>query len=81
MVLYLGNDRIYVAQDTMEGTLIEKIEDAAGTGGFGYDPLFFLPQFNMTAAQLTAEQKNTISHRGKATRALVRIINGIEEKM
>lgn len=81
MVLYLGNDRIYVAQDTMEGTLIEKIEDAAGTGGFGYDPLFFLPQFNMTAAQLTAEQKNAISHRGKATRALVRIINGIEEKM
>ena len=62
----------------MEGTIVEKIEDAAGTGGFGYDPIFFLPQYNKTAAQLTAEEKNAISHRGKATRALVRIINGIE---
>ena len=64
----------------MEGTLIERIEDQAGTGGFGYDPLFFLPQHNKTAAQLTADQKNAISHRGKATRALVKIINGLEEK-
>lgn len=79
MVLYLGNDRVYVAQDTMEGILIERIEDQAGTGGFGYDPLFFLPQYNKTAAQLTADQKNAISHRGKATRALVKIINGLEE--
>ncbi len=79
MVLYLGNDRIYVSQDTMEGALVERIEDAAGTGGFGYDPLFLLPQFGKTAAELSAEQKNAISHRGKATRALVRIINGIEE--
>ena len=79
MVLYLGNDRIYVAQDTMEGTLVESMEQAAGTGGFGYDPLFFLPEFNMTAAQITAEQKNSISHRGKATKALINIINGLEE--
>lgn len=79
MVLYLGNDRIYVAQDTMEGTIVESMEQAAGTGGFGYDPLFFLPEFNMTAAQITAEQKNSISHRGKATKALINIINGLEE--
>lgn len=78
MVLYLGNDRVFISQETMEGTIVEKIEDAAGTGGFGYDPIFFLPQYNKTAAQLTAEEKNAISHRGKATRALVRIINGIE---
>lgn len=78
MVLYLGNDRVFVAQETMEGTIVEKIEDAAGTGGFGYDPIFFLPQYNRTAAQLSADEKNAISHRGKATRALVRIINGIE---
>ena len=35
MVLYLGNDRIYIAQETMEGCLINKIEEARGTGGFG----------------------------------------------
>ena len=78
MVLYLGHDRVYVAQDTMEGTLVEKIEDARGNGGFGYDPLFFLPQFGKTAAELSADQKNAISHRGKATRALVSLINSLE---
>lgn len=78
MVLYLGNDRVFVAQETMEGTIVENIEDAAGTGGFGYDPIFFLPHYNRTAAQLSADEKNAISHRGKAARALVRIINGIE---
>lgn len=78
MVLYLGNDRVFVAQETMEGTIVEKIEDAAGTGGFGYDPIFFLPHYNRTAAQLSAEEKNAVSHRGKAARALVRIISGIE---
>ena len=36
-------------------------------------------EFNMTAAQITAEQKNSISHRGKATKALINIINGLEE--
>lgn len=80
MVLYLGNDRVYVAQDTMEGTIIEKIEDARGNGGFGYDPLFFLPQFGKTAAELSADQKNAISHRGKATRALVALINSLEKE-
>lgn len=45
--------------------------EETGTGGFGYDPLFFLPEFNCTSAQITQEQKNEISHRGKALRALV----------
>lgn len=75
MVLYLGNDRVYVTQETMEGTLVESIQDAAGDGGFGYDPIFFLPQYGKTSAEITAEEKNKISHRGKATRALLNIIN------
>ena len=41
----------------------------AGAGGFGYDPVFFLPELDKTFAQLTAEEKNAISHRGKALAA------------
>lgn len=43
----------------------------SGNGGFGYDPLFLLPDLRLTAAELTAEQKNTLSHRGQAVRKLV----------
>lgn len=79
MVLYLGSDRIFVAQDTMEGTIINKIEDAAGSNGFGYDPIFFLPQYGKTSAEISPEEKNSISHRGKATRALIQIINTLPD--
>ncbi len=41
-----------------------------GTGGFGYDPLFVVPQFGCTMAELTAETKHSISHRGEALRRL-----------
>lgn len=41
-------------------------ETYSGVDGFGYDPLFFVPEFNMTFAEMTAEQKNAISHRGRA---------------
>lgn len=79
MVLYLGTDRIFVSQETMEGTIVERIEDAAGSGGFGYDPIFFLPQYGKTAAQISSEEKNAISHRGKATRALVEMLKTLPE--
>ncbi len=42
-----------------------------GEGGFGYDPMFYLPEFNKTAAELDAETKNGISHRGKAMQQLI----------
>ncbi len=79
MVLYLGHDRVYVVQETMEGSIVESIEDARGSGGFGYDPIFFIPSKNRTAAELSADEKNEISHRGKATRALVKIIDGLSD--
>lgn len=46
------------------------LSEPAGDGGFGYDPLFFVPGFDRTAAQLTLEEKNTVSHRAQALRAL-----------
>ena len=57
---------------TAEGTCEGIIRDFyAGTGGFGYDPLFFLPQFGKTMAEISLEEKNSISHRGRALRALI----------
>jgi XTP/dITP diphosphohydrolase len=51
----------YIGQ--CDGTIIE---DKRGTSGFGYDPVFFVDQYQKTFAQLTMQQKNAISHRGKA---------------
>lgn len=48
----------------------EIVLEPRGEGGFGYDPYFFLPELNKTAAELPMEQKNLISHRGKALRKL-----------
>ena len=73
MVLYMGPDRLFVCQETMEGEIIDDILNARGTGGFGYDPLFYLPEFGKTAAELTADEKNAISHRGKASRLLKKL--------
>ena len=51
----------------LEGLIAEK---EIGENGFGYDPIFFVPHLNKTVAQLTAEEKNAISHRGNAIRKL-----------
>jgi XTP/dITP diphosphohydrolase len=49
----------------------EVIAEPKGEGGFGYDPYFFLPAQQKTAAELSAEEKNKLSHRGQALRLLV----------
>ena len=49
-------------------------EARSGAGGFGYDPIFFDPQREATAAELPAEIKNTVSHRGQALAGLVRLL-------
>jgi XTP/dITP diphosphohydrolase len=43
----------------------------SGVGGFGYDPVFWVPEFECTAAELTKEQKNSRSHRGQALKQLI----------
>jgi XTP/dITP diphosphohydrolase len=50
----------------------EIIDEPRGQQGFGYDPYFYLPQLQMTAAELSPERKNTISHRGQALVQLMR---------
>lgn len=54
---------------TMEGEIAHEIR---GANGFGYDPFFWLPDLGKTSAELTDEEKNAISHRGKAFRAMIR---------
>ena len=57
---------------TAEGTCEGIIRDFyKGNGGFGYDPLFYLPQYGKTMAEISMEEKNKISHRGKAIQALL----------
>lgn len=56
---------------TVRGEICGVLHDKpVGDGGFGYDPIFYVPEFGMTTAQMTKEQKNSISHRGKASRAM-----------
>ena len=60
--------RLLTAEDYLYG---EIAYDERGTNGFGYDPLFLLKELGLRTAELTPEEKNRISHRGKALRKLV----------
>lgn len=60
-----------IATGAVEGIIVD---EPKGTNGFGYDPHFFVPEFRMTTAQMPPEQKNRISHRGKALLAIRPVI-------
>lgn len=63
----LPDGRVLVTKDSMEGFIGYEI---AGENGFGYDPIFCVREYGCTTAQLTMEQKNELSHRGKALRRM-----------
>lgn len=63
----LPDGRVLHTEETMDGVIAQR---PAGSGGFGYDPILFIPEFGVTSAELTMEQKNRISHRGKALEAM-----------
>ena len=60
-----------VVRGTMEGRVAYEI---AGANGFGYDPIFYLPEFGCTSAELSPEKKNELSHRGKGLRMMRKIM-------
>ena len=60
-------------RETMEGTIAH---ESKGTAGFGYDPIFIYEGFDKTNGELTPEEKNAISHRGKAFRAIAAHLSG-----
>ncbi|MBP3468994.1 MAG: RdgB/HAM1 family non-canonical purine NTP pyrophosphatase [Lachnospiraceae bacterium] len=57
----------FTVQETVEGSIGHEI---IGENGFGYDPFFYVKEYGCTTAQMSPEQKNQISHRGKAMRAM-----------
>lgn len=77
MVFYYGDFKYISVQETMEGYLVNNIELQKGLGGFGYDPIVFLPDYGKTVAELTQNEKNKISHRGKALTILKPLIEHI----
>ncbi len=70
-----GDPQPIIVEDIWQGTIIA---EPRGEGGFGYDPHFFLPELGKTAAELSMEEKNKISHRGKALARLTQVL--IESK-
>lgn len=67
----LPNGETATRRGTIEGVIAHTIE---GENGFGYDPIFYVPEYHCTTAQLSPEQKNKISHRGKALVAMKQVI-------
>jgi XTP/dITP diphosphohydrolase len=67
-VAYVDGQREFVVHGRMPGRLVR---DKRGANGFGYDPIFVPEGLDLTSAELPSEQKDAISHRGKALRALV----------
>ncbi len=67
----LPDGRQLTVQECVEGVVAREIR---GEGGFGYDPFFYVPEFGCTTAEMSREQKNAISHRGKALRAMREVL-------
>jgi XTP/dITP diphosphohydrolase len=64
--------RTFTKRGTIEGIIGYEEQ---GENGFGYDPIFYLPEYGKTTAQLSPEEKNNISHRGNALRLIKEVIN------
>jgi len=74
LVLMMCETRFFIAQETCEGRIVD---DPKGEAGFGYDPIFFIPEKAMTMAELSDSEKDLISHRGRASQRLLSIIESL----
>lgn len=77
MVLILEEFRFFTAQETVHG---EIIHEPVGTGGFGYDPVFYIREMDKTVAELGEGEKNRISHRGRAGARIKTILDALERQ-
>ena len=71
IALCLPDGREYTAEGRVDGVITE---EARGNGGFGYDPLFFSPELGKTFAEASAEEKNSVSPRGRALRNMELVV-------
>jgi XTP/dITP diphosphohydrolase len=73
LVAARDGEALHKAEGSAEGQILDS---PRGTGGFGYDPLFFLPELDKTMAEIDLETKLSLSHRGRAIVAMLKKING-----
>jgi XTP/dITP diphosphohydrolase len=76
LVRHAADPEPLIAEGRWHGELIAT---PRGTNGFGYDPYFFVPEFGRTAAELAPEEKNAVSHRGRALAALVARLREVKD--
>ena len=69
------NGSIHTCDGIVEGVILREMK---GTNGFGYDPVFYIPSAGKTMAELTYQEKNNISHRGKAIKKAIKILKNIK---
>lgn len=74
-VRYADDPQPIIAEGAWHG---EIIDEARGAGGFGYDPYFWVPEFAQTGAEMSMEDKNAVSHRGQALRALAEKLRALQ---
>ena len=74
MVLAMPGGQTRTVEGVVEGTITQ---EECGEGGFGYDPVFYLPALGKTLAQLTFEEKNRVSHRAKALQQIREILKSV----
>ena len=74
IVVMLDAHRFFTVQETCEGVIAIS---AHGEHGFGYDPIVYLPEIGKTVAELTAQEKNELSHRGKAGRIAAQLLRTV----
>ena len=73
MAVAFQNGEISTCKGVIEGLITY---EQKGTNGFGYDPIVYVPEFEMTTGEMTPELKNSISHRGKALEQMKEILKG-----
>jgi XTP/dITP diphosphohydrolase len=71
VIAFVGKDKKFHCEGSVEGLITDKM---IGKNGFGYDPIFYCPSLRKTFAELKKDEKNSISHRGKALRNFCKIL-------
>ena len=74
-VRHAGDPEPIIVEKSWEGQILRELK---GKNGFGYDPIFYLPELNCTSAQLSAEEKNRKSHRGQALQEILKRLLSLE---